>query len=330
MQFWTGGMGVFKLRALPMALADSLEQWVADAAAAEALGFDGYGAPEHHFMYDGFMPIPLQALAAAAAATSRIRLVTGAMLLPLYDPLQAAELAATVDVLSGGRVTLGLGMGYRPYEFDGLGTAKATRGARLIEAMEILRRATRDDRFSHCGQHYRCEDVAISPRPVQRPIPLWLCGGTTLRGARRAGQSGFDYWLANTPYEQAAELVAEYRAAARAAGHDPDGLRVATFKDVCIGETVAEAVDLRRQLLQIFYDEHILGYGYLVDEDGNHLYNLPVDHALYRRFIDSIFCGTVEMVIEELKRYERLGMAAVFLPTPQRELVARRIFPEFR
>jgi hypothetical protein len=105
---------------------------------------------------------------------------------------------------------------------------------------------------------------------------------------------------------------------------------VAAFKDVCIGNTVEEAEGLRQVLIDNFYDEHILGYGYLVDEDGKNLYNPPKDHPLYQRFISSLYCGTVEMVVEELQRYEALGVEMIFLPSQQREQIAREILPAFR
>jgi alkanesulfonate monooxygenase SsuD/methylene tetrahydromethanopterin reductase-like flavin-dependent oxidoreductase (luciferase family) len=330
MEFWTTSLGTAKLRPMPSALADGYERFVNDAVEAERLGFDGYGSGEHHFMYDEFMPIPLQAMAAVAAATSTIRLGTSAMLLPLYEPMEAAEIASTLDVLSGGRVTLGLGMGYRPYEFDGLGTAKRTRGARLTEAIEVLRLATSQDSFSFEGRHYQYANESLHPRPVQRPIDMWFCGGTSLQGARRAGSAGHGYWLANSPYEHSEAIVMEYRRVGREAGFSEDELRVAAFKDVCIGNTVEEAEGLRQVLIDNFYDEHILGYGYLVDEDGKNLYNPPKDHPLYQRFISSLYCGTVEMVVEELQRYEALGVEMVFLPSQQREQIAREILPAFR
>jgi alkanesulfonate monooxygenase SsuD/methylene tetrahydromethanopterin reductase-like flavin-dependent oxidoreductase (luciferase family) len=330
MEFWTTSLGMSKLRPMPNALADGYEKFAADAAEAERLGFDGYGSGEHHFMYDEFIPIPLQALAAVAAATSEIRLCTSAMLLPLYDPMEAAEIAATLDVLSNGRVSLGLGMGYRPYEFDGLGTAKRTRGARLSEAIEVIRLATSQERFSFEGTHYRYEAESLHPRPVQRPIDLWFCGGTSLQGARRAGKAGHGYWLANAPYDHSAAIVKEYRRVGAEAGFSDSQLRVAAFKDVCIGNTMEEAEGLRKVLIDSFYDEHILGYGYLVDENGKNLYNPPKDHPLYQRFISSLYCGTIEMVVEELKRYEALGMEMVFLPSQQRELISREILPEFK
>jgi probable F420-dependent oxidoreductase len=323
-------MGLFKVRAMPGALADGYDGYVREAKEAEALGFDGYLAPEHHFMYDGFMPVPLLALAAAASVTSRIRLVTGAMLLPLYDPLAAAELAATVDVISGGRVTLGLGMGYRPYEFDGIGTDKRTRGDRLVESIQIIEAATRDEEFSFEGRHHRYDKARLSPRPVQRPIPVWFCGGTSSRAARRAAGAGLPYWLANASFEQLDATVAEYRKAGAEAGCPEDRLRVACYKDICLGETLEEAELLRDMLLQDFYDEHILGYGYLVDERGKHLYGLSKDDPAYQRFVESIFCGTADMVIEELRRYEDLGLEALLIQTAQRERFAADVLPAFR
>ncbi len=323
MEFWTGGAGLARMRAMPASLANGYDSFVADAVKAEELGFAAYGAPEHHFTYDGFIPFPLQALAAAAAVTTTIRLVTGAMLLPMYDPLDAAEAAATLDVISGGRVRLGLGMGYRPMEFDGIGTAKRTRGARLVEAIEVLRRATAEDTFDFEGEHYRYEGASLRPVPVQRPIDIWFCGGTSARAARRAGEAGLPYWLANSPF------VHEYRRAGREAGWPEERLRVAAFKDVFIGNTMPEAESLRDVMLDVFYEEHILGYGYLVDDSGRHVYNPPRDHPMYTRFVDSLFCGTAEMVVEELKRYEALGVEAVFLPSPQRGLIADEIMPEF-
>ena len=329
MEFWTAGAGTSKLRAMPMSLADSYDMYIAAAQEAESLGFAAYGASEHHFMYDGFMPVPLQALAAVAAETSSIRLVTGAMLLPLYDPLEAAEHAATLDVLSNGRVILGLGMGYRPLEFDGYGTAKRTRGARLTEGMQVIEAATAHEEFSYTGKHYRFDGVRLSPRPVQQPIPAWFCGGTSLPAAKRAGSNGFPYWLANSPFERTEAMAKEYRAAGHEAGIPDEQLKLGAFKDVCIGDTVADAEQLRQMFIDSFYEEHILGYGYLIDDDGQHVYNPPHDHPMYRRFVDSIFCGTVEMVTEEFQRHEDIGVEVLFLASPQRQLIAEQIMPEF-
>ena len=331
MEFWSGTGTLQRSRNFPRSLALDYARIVDDALQLEAMGFDAFSASEHHFTYDGFCPSPLVALAPLALGTQRIKLVTGALLLPLHDPLRVAEDAATLDAMSGGRLILGLGMGYRPIEFDGLGSDKRTRGARLVEMMQLLAVALGQERFSFDGQFYRYADAAITPRPVQRPHPpLWLCGGTTAKAARRAGRAGLPYWLANSTATHAAECIAAYRAAGAEAGVAPNALRVAVFKDFCLAARREAAIATRDVVLRDFYDEHILGFGYLVDEDGRHLYDPPRDHPLYRRFVESIFVGTPAEAVEEVRSYEALGVEAMYVSTMQKELFATEVMPAFR
>ncbi|HJP41271.1 MAG TPA: LLM class flavin-dependent oxidoreductase [Dehalococcoidia bacterium] len=328
MKFWTGAGGLSKSRVFPSSLPARYPSVVEEAKLADELGFDAITCPEHHMMYDGFVTTPLQVLAAAAAVTTNIKFIPGAMLQPLYDPLEAAEYAATLDVISNGRAMMGLGVGYRPYEFDAFGYAKKTRGARTTEAIQAIRLATSQKKFSFEGKHYHYEDASIYPQPVQNPIPTWYLGGTSEIAARRAGRNGFPYWLANSSFERTEVMVNEYRKAGHEAGFTDDQLMVACHKDVCIGQTMKEAEELKELRLDN-YDEHILGYGYLVDEDGQHIYGAGRDHPIYRRFMSSIFCGTLDLVIEELKRYEALGVHAV-TASGNKKFWAENILPEFR
>ncbi len=331
MEFWTGIGGLAKSRARPRSLAHDYAQLVDHACALEAMGFDAFSASEHHFTYDGFCPSPLVALAALALSTKRIKLVTAAMLLPLYDPLRVAEDVAMLDRLSAGRLILGLGMGYRPLEFDGFATDKRSRGARLVEVMQFLQRALGEERCSFTGKHHQYEDISVWPRPVQRPHPpLWLCGGATIQPARRAGRAGLPYWLANSAFDRAEECVRAYREAGREANIAPQDLRVAVFKDFCLAGTLAEARTLRDMMMRAFYDEHVLGFGYLVAENGQHIYNPSRSHPLYQRFVDSIFIGTPEMAVAEIRRYEALGVDAMFVATAQKQLFANEVMPAFR
>ncbi len=83
-------------------------------------------------------------------------------------------------------------------------------------------------------------------------------------------------------------------------------------------------------MIDAFYAEHILGYGYLVDDEGQQVYNPSEDHPMYRRFVESLYCGTLQQVKDELHRYDDLGIEAVFLPSIQRDQIASEIIPEFR
>jgi probable F420-dependent oxidoreductase len=160
----------------------ALEQTVA----AEAQGYEWVNVTEHHVAADGYLPAMLVLLAAMAVRTERIRLSTGMLILTLHNPVRIAEEAAVVDILSGGRLTLGVAAGYREVEFAVMEVDYATRGQRFRESLEILQLAWRGEPFSYDGEIFRFGEVVVRPVPVQRPgIPLWL-GGTTPVALRRA------------------------------------------------------------------------------------------------------------------------------------------------
>jgi probable F420-dependent oxidoreductase len=156
---------------------------------AEALGFDDVWTTEHHFIGDGYSPSILTICAAMAARTSRIRIGTRVLLAPLYHPLRLAEDAATVDVISGGRLILGLGLGYREEEYEGLAIPARGRGQRLEEIVSVLRQAWGPDRLDFSGRYYAYRGAGVTPKPVQQPIPIWIGGGAEAT-ARRAARIG--------------------------------------------------------------------------------------------------------------------------------------------
>jgi probable F420-dependent oxidoreductase len=160
----------------------ALEQVVA----AEAQGYEWVNITEHHVAADGYLPAMLPLLAAMAVRTERIRLSTGMLILTLHNPIRIAEEAAVVDILSGGRLTLGVAAGYREIEFAVMQVDYRTRGKRFRESLEILQLAWRGEPFSYAGEVFQFPEVVVRPVPVQRPgIPLWL-GGTTPVALRRA------------------------------------------------------------------------------------------------------------------------------------------------
>ncbi len=158
------------------------------------------------------------------AGRSRLELVTEVLVLPQRPAALVAKQAAEVDVLSGGRLRLGVGIGWNAVEMDGLGQAFADRAQRFEEQVEVLRRLWCDDVVTFTGRFHRLEAVGLRPRPVQRPIPLWMGGGGIPASQRRIGRLA-DGWMAMLAPGHGLEPAWQaIRQAAAAAGRDPDRL----------------------------------------------------------------------------------------------------------
>lgn len=179
----------YDLRA-PSFGAPARELWAAaldQAAWADELGFETVGLGEHHGADDGYDPSPLVLAAAMASRTRRIRFRTAVLLAPFYDPIKLAEDAAVLQILSGGRLELGIGAGYRPAEFEMFGRRLEDRWRLMGEVCELLRLAWAGEPFTWQGR--RCR---VTPRP--EPPPPILLGGSSAAAARRAARIA-DGWL---------------------------------------------------------------------------------------------------------------------------------------
>ena len=197
----------------PLQSGGDFDVTIAECERAEAAGFDSVWLGEHHnsiLLY----PAPLVGLAAIAARTRRVRLGTGVLLLPLYHPLAVAEESAMVDVISRGRLILGVGAGYAPEEFASFGVSMKERGSRMDEAVPLIQRLWTEDAVSHEGRHYRIGGATLRPRPVQQPRPpIWFAGWVE-PALRRAGRLG-DAWLGgpSAKLDELAGCVRMYREA---------------------------------------------------------------------------------------------------------------------
>jgi len=138
---------------------------------SEALGFDEVWFTEHHFIDYGLSVDPSTLAAAAASRTRRVRIGLAAAILPFHHPLRLAEQMALVDILSYGRLDVGVGRGNRPAEFTGYRVPQEESRERFDEVVEIMRRAWTEERFSYAGRFYQFHDVRVIPKPVQRPHP---------------------------------------------------------------------------------------------------------------------------------------------------------------
>lgn len=192
---------------------------------AEDLRLDAVWLSEHHFVDDGYMPSLLPAAAAIAARTTRIAIGTGVLLAPFYDPLRLAEDSATVDLISAGRLVLGLGAGYRDEEFDGFGRTRDGLGAVMDQVIATLRAGWSDGPVS--GRPPGAVPVTVTPKPHQAGgPPVWI-GARSRAGLRRTARAADGLIAARVSPAEFAQQVALLDAEASAAGRDPAALSVA-------------------------------------------------------------------------------------------------------
>src|SRR6266853_207134 len=157
---------------------------------SEELGFDEVWLTEHHFIDYGLSVDPATLASAVASRTSRVRIGLAAAILPFHDPIRIAEQLALVDIISGGRLDVGVGRGNRPSEFIGYRIPQVESRERFDEAVQIIQRAWTAERFSYDGRYFQIPEVRVIPKPLQRPHPplYQVCvspdsiEGTALRG----------------------------------------------------------------------------------------------------------------------------------------------------
>ena len=137
-------------------------------------GFDAVWLAEHHFTTYSVCPSVHMMGVLAAARTKRLRIGTAVSLAALYHPVRLAEEVALLDMLSGGRVNWGAGRGFAPSEFDAFGVPIDESAERFREAVEIVLQALSQERFSFRGKHFHFDDLEVLPKPMQRPLPVWM------------------------------------------------------------------------------------------------------------------------------------------------------------
>lgn len=278
---------------------------------AEALGYHSTFLVEHHFTGWSQVSATLQLLNWVAARTTTLRVGTAVMVLPWHNPVLLAEQAATLDVLSGGRLDLGIGKGYRYNEFKGFGIPIDEADARFEEALAILAKAwTSPERFSYQGRFWRFNDIVVEPAPLQKPHPpLWMGAASPasiLRVANRACNLLLDQYASS---EALGQRLALFRSEMERQRHMFDPMNVIVARDLYIAQNrfdKEEALHRHRsaqqRTLAVARDPNRSG--------GSHI--LHYDHA-GSDTEDSMLYGTPDQIAEKLTSLQRVGISYVIL-----------------
>ena len=284
----------------------AIDEVIAEAQLAESLGFDSCFFGEHHQDHDGFLPSPLIVATAVAARTTTLRVGTSVILLPLHHPVHVAEDVITLDLVSKGRVVLGVGIGYQADDFRAFNTPFEHRTAIFEESVEIIRLCWAGETFSFKGTHYTLDDVKITPRPYQRPgPPLWF-GASVPAAARRAGRMADGFvGTPSTGIESATRLADLYKQAAREAGRPAE---VVQMRDAWVATTRAEA--------DAVYGPHVMtAYRYYWEHRLAEFAGMPADtkFTLENLAPDRLILGEPETCVREFQRWQKATGAGTFL-----------------
>jgi alkanesulfonate monooxygenase SsuD/methylene tetrahydromethanopterin reductase-like flavin-dependent oxidoreductase (luciferase family) len=217
---------------------------VEQVKAADQAGFAVSWFAEHHFSNYSVCPSPLMMVARCAGETKRIKLASGVVIVPMYNPSRLLSEVGMADALTHGRLVLGIGNGYQPYEFERFGEDLKDATAKTLEFMEMLELALNNHSFSYQGQHYRMAESHIAPRTVAGGVPpVWVAGDNPDLH-RLAARKGWPVMV--TPRHFTPALLAASRARLAAtwesAGADPAAMRFATLRHMCVTDSKAEAM----------------------------------------------------------------------------------------
>lgn len=312
------------------------EELMEQVRIADQLGFDDLISGMHYAGYplQQFQLIPF--LSRAMAETTRMRLITGIILLSLHKPLDIAEQLSSMDVMSGGRIVFGCGLGYREVEFRGFGTTTKERVPRLIENLEAIKKLWTEDHVNMKGSHFELSDTTLSLKPMQKPHPpLWM-GANADAAVRRAAEI-VDTWFIN-PHQRMDTIERQleiYKRALDEFGKPfPDELPM--MREIFVAETRDKAKEIARPYLEEKYKVyHQWGQDKAMPKGDDNL-DLDFDELTKDRFL----FGSPDEVAEQIISYEKrlgvthmvLGMQGVGMPQSQMldsmHLFAEQVMPK--
>ena len=292
---------------------------------AEQLGFDSVWIAEHHFSNKyGILPDPFSYLSYLAAKTTKIKLGAAVMVVPLHHPLRIVENAAFVDILSNGRFQLGLGSGYRPYEYEGLGIDFETRREQQAEAIPLILDGFHKKRISANGKYHKFsigDDYEIFPKPVQQPHPPFYMGAGTEGSMKIAAENGFGLMQSSLPsVEKIGENIQWYRRhmpnAPAPLNKNPAFGRVDVVRMVYVAATDAKAKEESEAGITHHMKTFMSGVtagGYL----GDVTEKSSEDEFAYDNLADTtLLHGSPDTVIRRIEEFRNVGVTSIMLHYP--------------
>jgi alkanesulfonate monooxygenase SsuD/methylene tetrahydromethanopterin reductase-like flavin-dependent oxidoreductase (luciferase family) len=307
-----------------------LHDYLDEAVEAERLGWDGYFATEHHFDGWTLVPQPNIFLAALAMRTSRMRLGQGVQVLPVHNPVWLAEQYGMLDLLSGGRLEVGLGRGNFDFEWDRYAEDHDDAPRLFDENLELLRKALTETGFSHDGPGYQVKRPStVYPRPLQDPLPTWIAA-VTPGSVERVGRLGLN--LAGPAIPDGGERLERYVESAAAHGHEVSGANFMVIGSIICAPTDREA-ELIRQRNRTTMVETLAKRG--VREDT------PLGARVVGGFVDGIAGSPLTVRHQLTERLQSIGARRMMciirvrgLPgevsRQTQQLLAEDVFPHVR
>jgi alkanesulfonate monooxygenase SsuD/methylene tetrahydromethanopterin reductase-like flavin-dependent oxidoreductase (luciferase family) len=282
---------------------------------AEELGLEVVWLAEHHFVSYSASPSPLMFAIKAAERTRRIRFGTGVLVLPFYHPLRVAGEVAMADLLTGGRLEIGVGRGAYPYEFSRYGVDMREGRDRTQEALEIMIRAWQEDDIAHAGRFYRFDPVTVLPKPRQRPHPPVWIAALSAESFTYAIQHG--HHLISTvfrdPVPKVAEKIDTYRKALAAAGKKEREVQLGILRIAYVAETDAAARGVVPHIMKNHRTWHHLHYGTERISGGvvaaDDAPNEPTESEAFERLI----VGSPRRCIQQVKALADVGVELLLL-----------------
>jgi alkanesulfonate monooxygenase SsuD/methylene tetrahydromethanopterin reductase-like flavin-dependent oxidoreductase (luciferase family) len=281
---------------------------------ADRLGFHSVFVVEHHFTGTGQLSASLNLLAYLAGRTQKIRLGTAVIVVPWHNPVLLAEQAATLDVLSSGRLDFGVGKGYRDYEFKGFCIAPEEATARFEEGVAVVRKAwTNDSRFSHHGRYWHFDDVVVEPATAQRPHPpLWMAAVSDA-SIGRAAREGFNLLLDQlAPVEVIGARIQRFREECEKSGRIFDPMNVAVTRSIYITRNAADLSAAYEHRRGAYTRLGALAGGANAERYRN-AYNLT-DAQMAED--DSALIGKPHELVDQLLALEAVGAVNILLAQP--------------